>query len=67
MGRMQWRCEACGEVIGVYEPCVVIDAAGERATSRLAERVAGERDGCAYHTACHEQAGGSVASAGELG
>jgi hypothetical protein len=32
-----FRCHSCGEVIGVYEPLVVLEQDGPRTTSRAAE------------------------------
>jgi hypothetical protein len=53
------RCLHCGEVIGVYEPMVVLVDGQARSTSRAAaeqdeEALAGER----YHHACYAQAHG---------
>ena len=47
-------CDRCGDVIGIYEPTVVVD--GEpRETSRAAEPDLGERPGPRYHRACYAQ------------
>jgi len=45
-------CDRCGDVIGIYEPTVVVD--GEpRETSRAAEPDLAERPGERYHRACY--------------
>jgi hypothetical protein len=54
---MTLRCEHCEEVIGVYEPMIVLDGGRARATSKAAERddtwmLGGE----CFHAACYEQA-----------
>ena len=47
-------CDRCGDVIGIYEPTVVVD--GEpRETSRAAEPDLAERPGERYHRACYAQ------------
>jgi hypothetical protein len=50
------RCARCGDVIGVYEPLVLVEAHGSRPTSYAAEpeliRAAGEL----FHRNCHTQA-----------
>jgi hypothetical protein len=51
-------CQCCGEVIGVYEPMVVLAEGRARTTSRAAEpdvAVAAEQR---YHDACYTQAHG---------
>lgn len=54
---MALKCEHCGEVIGVYEPMIVLEGERARATSKAAEQngawsLAAE----CYHAACYEQA-----------
>jgi hypothetical protein len=48
------RCAGCGDVIGIYEPVVLVIGDAVRATSLAAEPgglfVAGVR----YHSACHQ-------------
>lgn len=46
------RCDACGEVIGVYEPMVVMSEGEARETSRTAEAAIGSLPGQHYHRAC---------------
>jgi len=44
-------CDRCGDIIGIYEPTVVVD--GEpRETSRAAEPDLAARPGERYHRAC---------------
>ena len=60
-----FRCEWCGDVIGVYEPMIISADGKIRQTSRLIEGsrdggpLGGEarlRRGDRYHEACFEQA-----------
>jgi len=54
---MALRCVHCEDVIGVYEPMIVLDNGQARATSKAAEQE-GSRSlaGECYHAACYEQA-----------
>lgn len=49
----RFRCRHCDDVIGVYEPMIVLDDGRPRHTSRAAEQddaaLAGER----YHLVCY--------------
>lgn len=47
------RCAHCGEVIGVYEPLVVIEDSRVRRTSYAAEPHLADRHGPRYHHACY--------------
>jgi hypothetical protein len=47
-------CEACGDVIGVYEPLVMRTSDSERATSRAAEPELRARDGAYFHRQCRD-------------
>ncbi|MGA2319166.1 MAG: hypothetical protein ABSG95_00290 [Solirubrobacteraceae bacterium] len=56
------RCQHCDDVIGVYEPMIVLTAGGPRSTSRAAEpRIEGLLAECyhdaseCYHDACYRQ------------
>jgi hypothetical protein len=50
------RCAYCGDVIGVYEPAVVVlDGAAHRMTSRAAEPDVVERASERYHRACYRR------------
>jgi hypothetical protein len=62
------RCAHCGEVIGVYEPLIVLEGSGPRLTSRAAEPASdGDGDGTVrYHDACHEALSSGGAAPGEL-
>jgi hypothetical protein len=50
------RCRHCGDVIGVYEPMIVITDGRARSTSRAAEIEAGGPLEQCYHDACCEPA-----------
>lgn len=56
------RCRHCEEVIGVYEPLVVLADGRVRRTSRAAERDVGELVGEFYHDACYAQTHGEDAT-----
>ncbi|HEY1689527.1 MAG TPA: hypothetical protein VGF95_11770 [Solirubrobacteraceae bacterium] len=47
------RCEHCGEVIGIYEPLVIVEGSAARQTSRAAEPLLAREHGPCYHCACH--------------
>lgn len=51
------RCRDCDDVIGVYEPMVVVTDGEARNTSRAAEEHPGGLDEC-YHHACYLQGHG---------
>jgi len=46
------RCGHCGEIIGVYEPMVLVDARGPRHTS-LAAELEIPASARSFHRACH--------------
>ena len=48
------RCEACGDVIGVYEPLVHVSGGLAWHTSRAAEPSIDVAAGRRYHVACYE-------------
>lgn len=48
------RCLRCGDVIGVYEPTILLVDGRARETSRAAEPDIGTR-GDSYHGACYAQ------------
>jgi hypothetical protein len=48
-----FRCQGCGEVIGVYEPVVACDGSGARTTSRAAEPDLRANAAAYYHRDCH--------------
>jgi hypothetical protein len=50
------RCARCGDVIGAYEPLVVLEAGGARQTSCAAEPQLALDDGERYHRACYDAA-----------
>ena len=52
--RVEWRCIRCGEVIGLYEPAVIVDHNGVRKTSRGAESKPPGHGEAAYHLGCYE-------------
>lgn len=49
----QMTCDHCAEVIGVYEPVVVVDEGEARETSRAAEPGVACEQGQRYHRACY--------------
>jgi hypothetical protein len=55
------RCHHCEDVIGVYEPMIVLADGQARSTSRAAEPDHGEPVGECYHRACYTQVHGQNA------
>lgn len=53
----QVRCQHCGDVIGVYEPLVLLCASDRRETSLAAEPDLAAGASSAYHRACSIHAG----------
>ncbi len=53
------RCQQCGDVIGVYEPLVMLADGHPRETSRALELGNPEHrtDGVCYHSSCYERLG----------
>jgi hypothetical protein len=49
------KCGHCGEVIGVYEPLVLLDDGEARTTSAAAEPQIGEQPGVLFHRACYAE------------
>jgi hypothetical protein len=49
------RCRQCRDVIGVYEPLVVVGLGGSRITSVAAEPGPFPVDSACFHAACHER------------
>jgi hypothetical protein len=52
------RCHHCQDVIGVYEPMIVLADGQARGTSRAAEQDNGPPVGECYHHACYTQVHG---------
>jgi hypothetical protein len=52
------ECKHCRDVIGVYEPMVIVTEAQARTTSRAAEHGMGDWPGDRYHCACYVKAHG---------
>jgi hypothetical protein len=52
------RCRHCEDVIGVYEPMIVLCDGRARGTSRAAEPSVGDDAGECYHRACYVHADG---------
>jgi hypothetical protein len=52
------RCQRCKDVIGVYEPMIVLSEGRARDTSRAAEAGGASPVGECYHHACYAQAHG---------
>jgi hypothetical protein len=46
------RCETCGDVIGVYEPIVLLEPPGRRETSLAAEPELRDSALVCHHRAC---------------
>lgn len=51
MGQM--RCRQCGDVIGYYEPLVLLERGQARASSAAAEPQLGNAPGERFHRACY--------------
>jgi hypothetical protein len=51
-----WPCSYCGDVIGVYEPVIVVDRDGERRASRLNGLSDADEQDALYHVACRHLA-----------
>jgi hypothetical protein len=47
------RCGRCGEVIGIYEPVVLLIHGSARTTSAAAEPRVGDKPGPHFHRACY--------------
>jgi hypothetical protein len=47
------KCCGCGDVIGHYEPLVLVAHGQARTTSAAAEPQVGEESGEHFHRACH--------------
>jgi hypothetical protein len=52
------RCHRCADVIGAYEPMVVLVEGEARNTSRAVERAVRDPVGECYHHDCYRQAHG---------
>lgn len=52
------RCDHCDEVIGVYEPMVIVNSDEVRMTSRAAEPAIVAETGERYHRTCYLERGG---------
>jgi hypothetical protein len=52
--RVAFRCAHCGDVIGVYEPTVVLQWGETRETSRAAEPELEHLTTWHYHRVCHD-------------
>jgi hypothetical protein len=48
-----FSCADCGDVIGIYEPLIVVEERGPRQTSRAAEPALADRPDSHYHRACY--------------
>lgn len=55
----RWRCASCDEIIGVYEPMVILLPSGSRTTSRAAERDLADVPEARFHQACFDSAHGA--------
>jgi hypothetical protein len=52
------RCNRCGDVIGTYEPMVVLADGQARETAKAAEQDIARSIGECYHHACYTQTHG---------
>ena len=52
----RWRCGYCDEIIGVYEPMIVLLPSGSRMTSRAAERDLTDVPEASFHRVCFDAA-----------
>jgi hypothetical protein len=59
-------CDECGDVIGVYEPLVLVGEDGALETSRAARPDAGA-SGEHYHRACYAKRGAAQAEPASIG
>ena len=50
------RCRRCGDVIGAYEPMVLLDGGRARRTSRAAESAPTHADAECFHEHCYAEA-----------
>jgi hypothetical protein len=55
-------CRQCGDVIGVYEPLVVVEQEGPRLTALAAEPGQFPVGAACFHAACHERMSADSAS-----
>jgi hypothetical protein len=53
-GRALVRCQTCGDVIGVYEPIVLVEPSGRRETSLAADPELCDSGAVCHHRACAE-------------
>jgi hypothetical protein len=58
------RCQLCGEVIGVYEPLVLVRAGTPYTTSIVAEAHLFPTIEACYHGACYEDRAVTISGAG---
>jgi hypothetical protein len=56
------KCDHCAEVIGVYEPVVVVTDGEVHETSRAAEPTIGSEQGARYHRTCYVERFGPTAA-----
>jgi hypothetical protein len=49
------HCVHCGDVIGAYEPMILVEDGKPRKTSTSAEQDRDPHAGDYYHTACYQQ------------
>ena len=62
----RWHCAHCGDVIGIYEPVVVIMEGEHRLTSRAAEPDLPYIRGAHFHRECHKKQRGPSATGGTV-
>ena len=59
-GDERLRCAFCGDVIGVYEPLVLVEGGDVRETSLAADPEAASADATYLHGACHTALAGDA-------
>ncbi|MCW3032069.1 MAG: hypothetical protein QOK19_2394 [Solirubrobacteraceae bacterium] len=57
------KCRGCGDVIGYYEPLVLLVEGHARATSAAAEPQVADTAGERFHRACYAETRGAGAGA----
>jgi hypothetical protein len=62
----KWTCDHCGQVIGVYEPMVVVVDGQRRDTSRAADPLVTAVPGPYYHRDCYAEYSRTSAPAARL-
>jgi hypothetical protein len=59
------RCEHCGDVIGIYEPLVLLADGHARTSSAAAEPQIGDELGKHFHRACYPDSLAAITAHGD--